>query len=303
MMWGSWFGDWDSSNNFLRAQLATSTYGLASAWSGRPYWYFHHMGMGETLGYSTRLTQNNTDTYDGAYGTPVWAALMGDPTLRMNAVAPPSALSARWSAGTTRFSWVASSDPVVGYNLYRAPASGGPYSRVNGTPVSGTSYASPGGLGDAWAVRAVTLEASGGGSYFNSSQSALAVSTPAAGFLYTVAPCRVIDSRKAVGPWGGPALASLQKRTVVIAGQCGIPADALSVAANVTVTGGTGDGFLTIYPAAGAEPLESTINYRAGQTRANNAIMSLGPNGDVIVENGSSTGSVEFLIDVTGYFR
>ena len=59
MFFGSYFGDWDSPNNFLRAPLATPTYTLTSAWAGRPYWMFHHMALGETIGFSTRLTQNN----------------------------------------------------------------------------------------------------------------------------------------------------------------------------------------------------------------------------------------------------
>ena len=50
MLFGSYFGDWDTTDNFLRAPLATSTYGLSDAWAGRPAWYFHPMGLGETLG-------------------------------------------------------------------------------------------------------------------------------------------------------------------------------------------------------------------------------------------------------------
>jgi hypothetical protein len=303
MLFGSWFGDWDSTDNLLRAQLGSTTYGLASAWSGRPYWYFHHMGVGETLGYGARLSQNNNGTYDGAFNLGVWAGLMGDPTLRMNAVAPPSALRAGWSGGMTVLSWTPSPDSVLGYNVYRAAGPNGPYTRVNGALVTGTSYATTASLGDAWAVRAVTLEASGGGSYFNASQSAFAVSVPAAAFLYTVTPCRVIDTRRPDGPWGGPVLQALAIRTVQIAGQCGIPVGALSVSANVTVTGATADGFLTVYPTGVAEPLESTINYRAGQTRANNAILNVGPNGDLVVQDGEAAGTVHFLIDVTGYFR
>ena len=59
MFFGSYFGDWDSQNNFLRAALATTNYTLTSAWVGRPYWHFHHMALGETIGFSTRVTQNN----------------------------------------------------------------------------------------------------------------------------------------------------------------------------------------------------------------------------------------------------
>ena len=37
-------------------------------------------------------------------------------------------------------SWDASTDPVVGYNIYRGTHSGGPYSKVNSSPQAGTSY-------------------------------------------------------------------------------------------------------------------------------------------------------------------
>jgi len=36
-LFGSYFGDWDSPNNFLRAALASGTI-LSNAWSGRPLW-------------------------------------------------------------------------------------------------------------------------------------------------------------------------------------------------------------------------------------------------------------------------
>ena len=61
--YASWMGDWDSTNDFMRATLATPTMGLTCCIAGRPHWYFHHMGLGEPIGYSTRLTQNNKGLY------------------------------------------------------------------------------------------------------------------------------------------------------------------------------------------------------------------------------------------------
>ena len=93
MLFGSYFGDWDSQDNFLRAPLAQGTT-LTNAWSGRPHWLFHHMGLGENIGYSTRLTQNNNSLYFYSYGARfVHIALMGDPTLRNDVVAPASNVS------------------------------------------------------------------------------------------------------------------------------------------------------------------------------------------------------------------
>ena len=41
LFFGSYFGDWDNANNFLRAPLASEENGLTVAWSGRPYWQNH----------------------------------------------------------------------------------------------------------------------------------------------------------------------------------------------------------------------------------------------------------------------
>ena len=48
--------------------------------------------------------------------------------------------------------------------------------------------------------------------------------------------------------------------------------------------------------------ISSVINFRPGQTRANNAIVTLGPAGDVLVRTGMGSGSVQFILDVDGYF-
>ncbi len=45
------------------------------------------------------------------------------------------------------------------------------------------------------------------------------------------------------------------------------------------------------------------INYRPGQTRANNVIISLGPAGDVTVQSDQGSGTVHVVIDVNGYFQ
>jgi cytochrome b561 len=86
-------------------------------------------------------------------------------------------------------------------------------------------------------------------------------------------------------------------------GRCGIPADADAIAVNVTVTQPTASGHVTIYPLAIALPLTSTINYRAGQTRANNAIVQVGAGDSIAVTCGQSSGTTHFIIDVVGYFR
>lgn len=121
--------------------------------------------------------------------------------------------------------------------------------------------------------------------------------------LYTLSPCRLLDTRRANGPLGGPALAAGASRVFVVAGQCGIPASAKAVSVNVTVTGATGVGDLRLRAGGTSATLASTINYRAGQTRANNAVVGLGTADDIVVRCVQASGSVHLIVDVTGYFQ
>jgi hypothetical protein len=120
---------------------------------------------------------------------------------------------------------------------------------------------------------------------------------------FTLAPCRVADTRSPIGPYGGPALAANANRTFVIANQCGIPLGARAVAFNFTVTQPTALGDLRVVPGGVGLPLVSVMNWRPGQTRANNAIVSLGPAGDILAHVDQASGTVHFIIDVNGYFQ
>ncbi|HMF10495.1 MAG TPA: right-handed parallel beta-helix repeat-containing protein, partial [Thermoanaerobaculia bacterium] len=127
-------------------------------------------------------------------------------------------------------------------------------------------------------------------------------SIPGATF-YTVTPCRVADTRNAPGPYGGPALAAKTDRTFVVGGVCGISPTAKAVSFNFTITAPTNAGDLRVFPAGGGLPLVSTLNWSAGQTRANNAIIALGPSADLTVHPDQAAGTVHLIIDVNGYFQ
>jgi hypothetical protein len=126
------------------------------------------------------------------------------------------------------------------------------------------------------------------------------LSTP--GF-YTVAPCRIADTRDAIGPFGGPPLQAGAVRTFTVAGRCGVSLNATAVSLNLTVVGPTQDGYLTVFAAGATQPIASTLNYRSLQIRANNAIVPIGAGGAISVFCGQGSGSTEFLIDVNGCFR
>jgi hypothetical protein len=120
--------------------------------------------------------------------------------------------------------------------------------------------------------------------------------------FYTLTPCRIVDTRGPVGPVGGPALAGGQTRVFPITGQCNVPSTAKSVSGNVTVVQPTAPGYLTLFP-GGTPPVASTINFRTGQIRANNAIMPLSATGTLSVTDGQGSGTTHFLLDVNGYFQ
>ena len=122
MIFGSYCGDWDVDDNLLRTAIASSPSILTSVWAGRPYWNFIHMGLGENIGYSTKLTQSNyADTYEttSLYGhRGVHIALMGDPTLRMHVLEPVENIQAVQENSDINLSWNEVSE-AEGYFVYR----------------------------------------------------------------------------------------------------------------------------------------------------------------------------------------
>ena len=133
---------------------------------------------------------------------------------------------------------------------------------------------------------------------------ALGPGTPAsATSFHTVTPCRAFDTRDPAGDFGGPALAAQAERTFTLANRCGIPASALALSLNVTITGATAAGNVVLFPGAGFPPSTSTLNYAVGATRANNAIVGLGASAAIRVRANQASGSVHVILDVNGYFE
>jgi hypothetical protein len=121
---------------------------------------------------------------------------------------------------------------------------------------------------------------------------------PSGGF-YTLTPCRLLDTR---GVSGGPAIADDEVRELTVAGVCGVPAGASAVALNVTITGASSTGRLALYasnPSSGSD----RVNFGAGATRANNALVALSLDGKLRIQPSLDTaGSTHVVIDVVGYF-
>lgn len=177
MLFGSYFGDWDSPDNLMRGELATEHFGLTCAWAGRPHWFFHRMALGDSIGGSYRLSINNDNfLYLPAteHARTVHIALMGDPTLRLHVIAPPADLQAAANHQQVSLTWKPSTDPVDGYYIYRAATPTGPFTRLTKKLFTKPTFTDPKPPKGActYLVRAVALQVSASGSYYNASQGA-----------------------------------------------------------------------------------------------------------------------------------
>jgi hypothetical protein len=116
-----------------------------------------------------------------------------------------------------------------------------------------------------------------------------------------VEPVRLLDTRSGNGL--SDRFVSGTPRSVQIAGRGDIPASAVAVTVNVTVTGQTSGGYVTVGPTVGASPSTSTLNFPARDTRANGATVPLDGGGRLAaVFKGAASARIHLVIDVTGYY-
>jgi hypothetical protein len=124
--------------------------------------------------------------------------------------------------------------------------------------------------------------------------------------FFTLAPCRVLDTR---GYYNEYALPAQETRVFTISdyvlafGVCGIPFDAKALSLNVAVTQASSAGNVRLFPTGQCVPNVSTVNYQAGETRSSNAVVSLSAGGEFSIYVRQPTGTVHLIIDVNGYFR
>lgn len=171
-LFGSYFGDWDSPNNFLRSALGSGTI-LTAAWAGRPVWAVHHMGLGETIGFGARFSQNNTSTYvpQGYGNRGSHSSLMGDPSLVLFPIKPASNLKATAAADGVSLTWDPSADATEGYSIFRKKKNEKYFSLLS-ERVTALTYKDPCNAFDTlyeYMVRAVKLESTASGTYYNPS--------------------------------------------------------------------------------------------------------------------------------------
>ena len=129
--------------------------------------------------------------------------------------------------------------------------------------------------------------------------------------FYPLTPCRIVDTRNAVGPTGGPSLAAntIRNFPVINVNGCGVPSTAKAASLNFTTVQASEAGDLRIFPYNSPVPLASVINFSTADfALANGAIIPIANIGglDISVQTDmipGSTGHVHLVVDVTGYFQ
>ncbi len=170
---GSYFGDLFilGSDNFLRATIATPNYGLAAVWTIFNVWHFEGMAAGDSLGDGM---VNTINTYQTNGLSTRHIVIVGDPTIRINQIPPPtSSYIVMSNASSVTIKWSQSYDTQVKYNVYRSTSAAGPYTnRINSTPINGTTYTdnSPNTGVNMYQVKAIKVMTGGSGIYTNMSQ-------------------------------------------------------------------------------------------------------------------------------------
>lgn len=124
---------------------------------------------------------------------------------------------------------------------------------------------------------------------------AAASTTGSASNYVPVAPQRLLDTRSST-----PVAGRAARRLAVPSSA--VPTGSVAVVLNVTVTGPTAGGYLTVYAAAQDRPAVSNVNFVAGQTVPNLVVSQLGTANSVDFYNGS-TGATNVVVDLAGYFR
>jgi hypothetical protein len=118
--------------------------------------------------------------------------------------------------------------------------------------------------------------------------------------FYTATPCRVLDTRNAAGPLGGPILGAVQSRSFIVSSStCGIPSTAKAYSLNATVVPAVSLQYLSLW-GSGSIPIVSTLNSFDGSIVSNAALVRAGASGEVTA---FTTNLSHLLVDINGYFQ
>lgn len=110
--------------------------------------------------------------------------------------------------------------------------------------------------------------------------------------LYTVSPCRVMDTRNGAGAFSGTL-------TINVTGSaCAPPSTAQAYVFNVTAAPSGNLAYLTLWPNGGTQPSTSTLQSPDGTVTSNMAVVAT-TNGSI---NAYATDPTQLSLDISGYF-
>jgi NHL repeat len=139
--------------------------------------------------------------------------------------------------------------------------------------------------------------------------------TPGATYATTFAPVRILDTRFGTGVPGGSHNPLAPNASILVDPQVASPSvpqvgTFSGVIVNITATGPTQGGWLTVYPSTALLPNASSLNFTAGQTVPNLAKVKLGTDGKFRIANTDiptlphpSSGTVHVIVDIVGYYQ
>ncbi|HLY15201.1 MAG TPA: hypothetical protein VKR24_12700, partial [Candidatus Limnocylindrales bacterium] len=82
-----------------------------------------------------------------------------------------------------------------------------------------------------------------------------------------------------------------------------VPSGAAAITGNLTITGQTAAGYVSVTAASISNPSTSTINFPLGDTRANGITVPLGSGSLWFVYEHAAGKHVQLILDVSGYFE
>jgi hypothetical protein len=203
---------------------------------------------------------------------------------------------------------------AVAYNLTVTDTAGAGHLRVMpaGAPLTPTSALNWAIAGERIANASVVgVDAAGRFEVYNGSGAPVRFLVDVVGYysgggtqFYPIDPVRTLDTRAyEYGPIGA-GLPGIRNATAAdVAGFVVAPVGSPAVAYNATVTNTGSAGHLRLYPAGGALPSASVLNWPSGgYTRANASVTQVALPRTVTLYNGSST-NLDAILDVNGYYR
>lgn len=177
-LFGSYFLDWHYTNNLMRTLLTLPQAGLGAMWfmphEPRINLAFESLALGEPIASGLVQAANRTAAADGL---PMFFSFLGDASLRLQILAPPSKLSV--SGKNQRvLSWIPSPESSQ-YFVYRSGNLSGPWERLTPFPISETKFLdkTPPNEPTIYQVRSLQLVHTGSGSFTNLSQGTFSAPT------------------------------------------------------------------------------------------------------------------------------